>query len=61
MLNPMPTYKNVYICGDAYSLDQGWVEGALRTAESVLGAYFGISTPHGVQAGYVKVEPKRHG
>jgi monoamine oxidase len=27
----------VYICGEAYSTDQGWVEGALQTAEDLLG------------------------
>jgi len=28
--------NNVYICGEAYSCEQGWVEGALRSAEMVL-------------------------
>jgi len=28
--------ENVYICGEAYSNDQGWAEGALETAELVL-------------------------
>jgi len=27
----------VYICGEAYSDAQGWVEGALQTADIVLG------------------------
>lgn len=27
---------NLYICGEAYSLEQGWVEGALKSAEMVL-------------------------
>jgi monoamine oxidase len=26
----------LYVCGEAYSREQGWVEGALRSAESVL-------------------------
>ena len=26
----------VYVCGDAYSMNQGWAEGALQTAELVL-------------------------
>ncbi|MEG4574222.1 NAD(P)/FAD-dependent oxidoreductase [Microcoleus sp. N3A4] len=35
MLHPVPQ-ENVYICGEAYSNDQGWAEGALETAELVL-------------------------
>ena len=35
MLRPDDKEK-VYICGDAYSFDQGWSEGALETAERVL-------------------------
>jgi len=35
MRHPVKSEK-VYICGDAYSLDQGWAEGALETAELVL-------------------------
>ena len=31
--NPM---RNVFICGEIYSLDQSWVEGALETSERVL-------------------------
>jgi len=31
----------VYICGEAYSDAQGWVEGALQTADLVL-AKFGL-------------------
>tara|TARA_B100000989_G_C19205792_1_gene329694 strand:- start:191 stop:532 length:342 start_codon:yes stop_codon:yes gene_type:complete len=31
--NPMP---NVYICGENYSLNQSWVEGALETCDSCL-------------------------
>lgn len=33
LLNPM---KNVYICGEAFSHTQCWVEGALETASNVL-------------------------
>jgi len=35
MSHPVKEEK-VYICGDAYSLAQGWSEGALETAEQVL-------------------------
>lgn len=33
LLNPM---KNIYICGEAFSHKQAWVEGALQTASDVL-------------------------
>ena len=35
MRHPIPEEK-VYICGDAYSNDQGWAEGALETAELII-------------------------
>lgn len=35
MVHPVKS-ENVYICGEAYSNDQGWAEGALETAESLL-------------------------
>ena len=35
----------VYICGEAYSDGQGWVEGALQTAEIVLQKHFGLPAP----------------
>lgn len=35
----------VYICGSAYSNHQGWVEGALETAEYMLEHHFGLSKP----------------
>ena len=35
----------VYICGEAYSDTQGWVEGALRTAEKVLQEQLKIPKP----------------
>lgn len=35
--------ENVYICGAAYSLDQGWVEGALETAEQMLQVDLGLA------------------
>lgn len=36
----------VYICGEAYSQQQGWVEGALQTAEIMLQSHFGLAPPH---------------
>ena len=32
----------IYICGEAYSQQQGWVEGALQTAEMMLQTHFGL-------------------
>lgn len=40
LLNPVA--GKVYICGEAYSDDQAWVNGALRSCESLLQGYFDI-------------------
>ena len=37
--------QEIYIVGEAYSYEQGWVEGALNTAESMLEQFFGLSKP----------------
>jgi monoamine oxidase len=39
--------EEVYICGESYSTYQGWVEGALQTAEMMLTAHFGLAAPDG--------------
>jgi monoamine oxidase len=44
MIHPVPTVP-VYVCGEAYSNGQGWVEGALETAEMVLQQHFGLPRP----------------
>lgn len=46
--------QDIYIVGEAYSYGQGWVEGALDTAESTLEDFFGLKrpawlTPHNYQ------------
>ncbi|MGH7620264.1 MAG: flavin monoamine oxidase family protein [Gemmatimonadaceae bacterium] len=41
ILNPRPGIP-VYICGEAFSHEQGWVEGALQTAENMVTQYFGL-------------------
>lgn len=41
MTHPVKSEK-VYICGEAYSNDQGWAEGALETAEQMLTRDLGI-------------------
>lgn len=37
---------DIHIVGEAYSYGQGWVEGALDTAESMLEDFFGLKRPH---------------
>lgn len=44
MLRPDPATP-LYVCGDAYSSDQGWTEGALATAERVMERYLGLARP----------------
>lgn len=41
---PWP-HENVYVCGDCYSTLQGWVEGALNTAEKMLQEHFELKAP----------------
>jgi hypothetical protein len=36
---------NIFICGEAYSDQQGWVEGALCVAEKMLQDHFGLKGP----------------
>jgi monoamine oxidase len=36
---------NVFVCGEAYSSAQGWVEGAVNTAEMVVEKYFDLPRP----------------
>jgi monoamine oxidase len=37
--------QDIHIVGEAYSFDQGWVEGSLDTAESTLQEFFGLARP----------------
>jgi monoamine oxidase len=37
--------QDVFICGEAYSNNQGWVEGSLQTAEHVLEDHLGLKRP----------------
>lgn len=56
MLRPDPT-TSLYICGDAYSSDQGWTEGALATAERVMQRYLGVVRRlKGAQTGELLIE-----
>ena len=47
----------VYICGEAYSNAQGWVEGAVCTAESVLEDKFGMPRIAGLPVDYPLLTP----
>ena len=44
IVQPKPPHR-VFICGEAYSHAQGWVEGALQTAEDMLQNHFGLPVP----------------
>jgi lysine 2-monooxygenase len=44
MRKPDP-HHDIFIVGEAYSYGQGWVEGALDTAESTLQEFFGLKQP----------------
>jgi monoamine oxidase len=48
---PVPDL-NIFLCGDTYSAQQGWVEGALNTAEMVLETHFGLPRPNWVLPEY---------
>jgi hypothetical protein len=47
ILQPKPDIR-VFVCGEAYSHQQGWVEGALRTADEMLRLHFSLDPPPGV-------------
>lgn len=48
--------EDVYICGEAYSIGQGWVEGALQTAELMLKEHFGLTRPSFIPKEYYDKE-----
>ncbi|MFL6858002.1 MAG: flavin monoamine oxidase family protein [Allosphingosinicella sp.] len=51
MLKPMAS-EDIHICGEAYSIGQGWVEGAFCTAEQMLESHFGLKRPRWLDADY---------
>jgi monoamine oxidase len=51
MRRPFPDLP-VYVCGEAYSWMQAWIEGALISAEHVLQDYFKLSRPDWLPADY---------
>ena len=44
--------EHIYIVGEAYSYGQGWVEGALDTAESMVEDFFGLKRPSWLDKDY---------
>lgn len=48
--------EKVHICGEAYSIGQGWVEGALQTAELMLKEHFGLKRPDFIPRKYYDTE-----
>lgn len=51
MRKPVAT-ENIHIVGEAYSDQQGWVEGAFCEAEKMLESYFGLTYPSWLAPGY---------
>lgn len=51
MRKPWPE-QQIYVCGEAYSDQQGWVEGAFCVAEKMLRDYFQLMPPSWLPAGY---------
>ncbi|HEV2563068.1 MAG TPA: FAD-dependent oxidoreductase [Rhizomicrobium sp.] len=44
MLKPLSDCE-LYVCGEAWSQDQGWAEGALERSETMLQKHFGLRAP----------------
>ena len=51
MRKPDPN-ESIHVCGEAYSDQQGWVEGALCVAEKMLEEHFGLVRPAWIPASY---------
>jgi hypothetical protein len=60
MLKPVQSH-DLYIVGEAYSYNQGWVEGALDTAESMLQTFFGLPPPDWLDSKYLLMPAPRPG
>jgi hypothetical protein len=43
-MKPQPD-QSLYLCGEAWSRDHGWVEGALSQTETMLQKHFGLQPP----------------
>lgn len=44
--------ESIHVCGEAYSDQQGWVEGAFCVAENMLEDHFGLCRPSWIPDGY---------
>lgn len=51
MRKPSP-YEQIHVCGEAYSDQQGWVEGAFCVAEHMLQDYYGLAWPSWLNPDY---------
>jgi len=60
MLKPVEA-DDIFIVGEAYSIGQGWVEGALDTAETMLEEYFGLKRPKWLDPTYALMPVPRGG
>ncbi len=60
MLKPVEG-EDIHIVGEAYSIGQGWVEGALDTAEQMLEDNFGLSRPKWLDPTYALMPVPRGG
>jgi hypothetical protein len=56
IMQPKPPLP-VYICGESYSHGQGWAEGALETAETMLQQHFGLPEPPWKKAAEIAKDP----
>jgi monoamine oxidase len=52
MRQPFGVDVPVYVCGEAYSFFQGWIEGALMSAERLLENHFDLSRPEWIPTTY---------
>ncbi len=44
--------ESIHICGEAYSDQQGWVEGAFCVAEKMLQEHYGLTRPNWIPEDY---------
>lgn len=45
--------ESIYIVGEAFSSDQGWIEGALRSSEANLRKHFGLEKPDWIKMDFL--------
>lgn len=60
MLKPVDK-EDIFIVGEAYSIGQGWVEGALDTAETMLEEYYGLERPKWLDPNYALMPVPKDG